>query len=185
MSAHPMELGQSSNEHPHPTNADREASPPGQAAGGTGQSIPEYIEPELCTLVDETPRGDQGGGEIKLDGYRMQARVSGVNTVLRLRKGLDWTHRFPEITNACNDIPDCIIRQGKSALSINRGCLAFRVSRCPQQITDSRSRNIRAHIGNPLGFTPIRLECGYFKPTPIVPDHNLPSPSPVVLPPRT
>jgi bifunctional non-homologous end joining protein LigD len=71
--------------------------------------MPDYIDPQLCTLVDKVPRGDEWVHEIKLDGYRIQAKTLGVNTVLRSRKGLDWTHRFPEIANACNDLPDCII----------------------------------------------------------------------------
>jgi bifunctional non-homologous end joining protein LigD len=74
-----------------------------------GQAMLDYIEPQLCTLVDEVPKGEGWAHEIELDGYRMQARVSGVNTVLRSRQGLDWTQRFPEIANSCNELPDCII----------------------------------------------------------------------------
>lgn len=70
--------------------------------------MPEYIGPQLCTLVDEAP----GAGwvhEIKFDGYRMQGRTQRGSSVLRSRKGLDWTNRFPEIAEACCELPDSIV----------------------------------------------------------------------------
>jgi bifunctional non-homologous end joining protein LigD len=70
--------------------------------------MPQYIEPQLCALVDEPP----GGGwvhEIKLDGYRIQARIERRKAVLRSRKGLDWTHRFQEIATDCEKLANCII----------------------------------------------------------------------------
>lgn len=70
--------------------------------------MPDYIEPQLCTLTDEAP-GRGWVHEIKFDGYRIQARIEGHTCVLRSRKGLDWTHRFPEIGRACEVLPDCII----------------------------------------------------------------------------
>lgn len=73
-----------------------------------GARMPEYIEPQLCTLTDDVP-GDGWVYEIKFDGYRIQARVEGGTAVLRSRKGLDWTHRFPEIARQCEGLPDCIV----------------------------------------------------------------------------
>jgi bifunctional non-homologous end joining protein LigD len=72
-------------------------------------AMPDFIEPQLCTLVDRPPAGEWVH-EIKFDGYRIQARVAGGKATLRSRKGLDWTHRFPEIAAACCELlPDCII----------------------------------------------------------------------------
>lgn len=70
--------------------------------------MPEFVEPQLCTLVDRPP-GRGWLHEIKLDGYRIQARVAAGKATLRSRKGLDWSHRFPEIAAACGELPDCII----------------------------------------------------------------------------
>ena len=80
--------------------------------------MPEYIEPQLCTLVDQAP-GRGWVHEIKFDGYRMQGRIAGGVCVLRSRKGLDWTHRFEEIAAACADLPDCIIDGEICALDKN------------------------------------------------------------------
>jgi bifunctional non-homologous end joining protein LigD len=70
--------------------------------------MPDFIEPQLALLVDEVP-SEGWVHEIKFDGYRMQGRVSNGKCILRSRKGLDWTHRFPEIVKACEKLPDCII----------------------------------------------------------------------------
>jgi bifunctional non-homologous end joining protein LigD len=70
--------------------------------------MPEYVEPQLALLVETVPSLGWVH-EIKFDGYRMQARVERGRCVMRSRKGLDWTSRFPEIAAACAKLPDCII----------------------------------------------------------------------------
>ncbi|MET0659760.1 MAG: non-homologous end-joining DNA ligase, partial [Steroidobacteraceae bacterium] len=77
-------------------------------ANGT-RPPPGFIEPELCKSVDRPPAGDGWGHEVKLDGYRLQLRVARGEVTLKTRKGLDWTHKFPEIAAAVGDLPDCLI----------------------------------------------------------------------------
>jgi len=74
-----------------------------------GVPMPEFIKPQLCLLVDRPPVGDEWAHEIKLDGYRLQLRVTDGKAELRTRKGLDWTHRFKSIAEAAAALPDCII----------------------------------------------------------------------------
>lgn len=71
--------------------------------------MPEFVAPQLCRLVDEPPVGSVWVHEIKFDGYRMQLRVANGKAVLRTRKALDWTQRFPEIAHEAQSFPDCII----------------------------------------------------------------------------
>ncbi len=71
--------------------------------------MPEFVEPELCKPVDRPPASGNWGHEIKLDGYRMQLRVEDGEAVLRTRKGLDWSEKFPEIVAASAQLPDCLI----------------------------------------------------------------------------
>ena len=78
----------------------------GQTASGT---MPPFVEPALCELVDRPAPGPDWIHEVKFDGYRMQLRVEHGSSVLRSRKGLDWTHSFPEIADAGEPLPDCII----------------------------------------------------------------------------
>src|SRR5690606_33534950 len=46
------------------------------------------------------PNGDDWLHEIKYDGYRLQASVSGQRVRLYTRKGLDWTGKFTQIAQA-------------------------------------------------------------------------------------
>jgi bifunctional non-homologous end joining protein LigD len=75
----------------------------------TKAELPDFIEPQLCRTVDRPTNQPGWVHEIKFDGYRMQARISGGATVLRTRKGLDWTSRFPEIATACQGLSETII----------------------------------------------------------------------------
>jgi bifunctional non-homologous end joining protein LigD len=59
-----------------------------------------FVEPALCTPIERPPVGDQWLHEIKYDGYRLQAAVSGASVRLYTRTGLDWTNRFASIARA-------------------------------------------------------------------------------------
>ena len=62
--------------------------------------LPAFIEPELATLVDGPPGGPNWVHEVKLDGYRMAARIEDGAVTLVTRSGLDWTRKFPTIAKA-------------------------------------------------------------------------------------
>lgn len=81
--------------------------------------VPDFIEPELCKLVERPPEGDEWGHEAKLDGYRMQLRVDAHEATLKTRKGLDWTDRFQPLAAAAAKLPDCIIDSEVAALDAN------------------------------------------------------------------
>ncbi len=71
--------------------------------------MPDFIEPQLCHSVERPPSGEGWLHEIKFDGYRVQVRIEGGRAVVRTRKGLDWTARFPGVTRACAALQDGII----------------------------------------------------------------------------
>jgi bifunctional non-homologous end joining protein LigD len=58
-------------------------------------SLPRWIEPQLCKLATKAPSGPQWVHEIKLDGYRMAARIEDGMVKLPTRSGLDWTAKYP------------------------------------------------------------------------------------------
>ena len=62
--------------------------------------MPDFVEPQLATVIERPPGGAGWIHELKLDGYRMQLRVEDGDARLRTRKGLDWTEKFPEIAEA-------------------------------------------------------------------------------------
>ena len=81
--------------------------------------LPEFIEPQLCQSTERPPSGPGWVHEIKFDGYRIQARIIGGKAVLRTRKGLDWTDKFPAIADASSGLPDVIIDGEIVALDAN------------------------------------------------------------------
>ncbi len=60
----------------------------------------EFVAPALCTPVELPPDGGKWLHEVKYDGYRLQAAVSGGAVRLYTRTGLDWTARFARIADA-------------------------------------------------------------------------------------
>jgi bifunctional non-homologous end joining protein LigD len=61
---------------------------------------PAFVEPALARLVKAPPRGDGWVHEIKIDGYRIQARVVEGSVQLLTRSGLDWTATYPGVAAA-------------------------------------------------------------------------------------
>ena len=55
------------------------------------------LEAQFPTLADAAPEGDGWLHEIKLDGYRMLARIAGGRAQFISRNGKDWTAKFPEL----------------------------------------------------------------------------------------
>jgi bifunctional non-homologous end joining protein LigD len=60
--------------------------------------VPDFIAPELPTLVDRPPEGPEWLHEVKLDGYRMLCRIANRRVQFLSRNGQDWTHRFMALT---------------------------------------------------------------------------------------
>ncbi|OBY89811.1 ATP-dependent DNA ligase [Pseudomonas sp. AU11447] len=67
-------------------------------------SLSAAISPELATLVDAPPAGDWRY-EIKLDGYRLLARLDGGQVKLLTRNGHDWSKKLPELCSALAALP--------------------------------------------------------------------------------
>jgi bifunctional non-homologous end joining protein LigD len=62
--------------------------------------LPAFVTPQLATLVAEAPPGEGWLYEIKYDGYRLLARLSGREVRLFTRNGKDWTARLPHLAKA-------------------------------------------------------------------------------------
>ena len=57
--------------------------------------LPAWITPQLCQPVETAPSGPQWLHEIKLDGFRMSARIEDGRVQLLTRTGLDWSAKYP------------------------------------------------------------------------------------------
>ena len=71
--------------------------------------MPDFVAPQLCASVERPPSGEAWCHEIKFDGYRVQLRIEAGEAVLKTRKGLDWTDKFPAIAAAGRRLPDALI----------------------------------------------------------------------------
>ena len=58
-------------------------------------ALPRFVPPQLSQPVEKPPSGPQWLHEIKLDGYRMAARIDNGRAQLLTRTGLDWTEKCP------------------------------------------------------------------------------------------
>jgi DNA ligase D-like protein (predicted ligase) len=65
-----------------------------------GDPLSPFVAPQLSQLVEKPPSGPQWLHEIKLDGYRMAARIDNGHVQLLTRTGLDWTHKYPSAASA-------------------------------------------------------------------------------------
>ncbi|MBC9206247.1 DNA ligase D [Roseomonas aerophila] len=78
-------------------------------ARGASLAPGQFVPPQLCASAAEAPMGPGWVHEVKLDGYRLQAHISGGEARLLTRSGLDWTARFPETAAALGQLQDSIL----------------------------------------------------------------------------
>ncbi|MGZ9030916.1 MAG: DNA ligase D [Burkholderiaceae bacterium] len=73
------------------------------------EPMPDFIAPQLATLVSDAPSEPGWAFEVKYDGYRMLARCEGKDVRLVSRNGNDWTARLAPLAAAMarNKLGDC------------------------------------------------------------------------------
>lgn len=73
--------------------------------GAPKEKLPAFLKPQLAQQATAPPGNDGWLYELKLDGYRIQARKDGDTVELLTRTGLDWTHRMPTIAKQVAALP--------------------------------------------------------------------------------
>ncbi len=74
-------------------------------AGARKSKLPAFVRPQLATLVDSVPQGDEWLHEIKFDGYRILCRIDEGRATFLTREEQDWTRRFGSLVEAAQDLP--------------------------------------------------------------------------------
>ena len=70
-----------------------------------GVPLPPFVPPQLSQPIEKPPSGPQWLHEIKLDGYRMAARIDNGRAQLLTAPG-DWTAKYPSaIAALANRLP--------------------------------------------------------------------------------
>ncbi|MFL6428325.1 MAG: DNA ligase D [Acidobacteriaceae bacterium] len=90
------------------------------------ESLPKFIPPQLASTSEQPPTGKDWLHELKLDGYRMQARLEGGKVQLLTRSGLDWTHRMRSLATALETLPaKAALLDGEVIVLDERGISSF------------------------------------------------------------
>jgi bifunctional non-homologous end joining protein LigD len=66
---------------------------------GKKSELPQFVTPQLATLVTEPPKTGKWLYEVKHDGYRMLARLTNRDARLFTRSGKDWTEKLPQLSS--------------------------------------------------------------------------------------
>jgi bifunctional non-homologous end joining protein LigD len=74
---------------------------------------PAFHSPQLATLVDAVPAGNQWLHEVKYDGYRALLSIGARGPRIYTRSGLDWTDKFPGIADAAQSLPGSALIDGE------------------------------------------------------------------------
>jgi bifunctional non-homologous end joining protein LigD len=84
----------------------KRSAPPAVKAGPSrrGVPLPAFIPPQLCQPVEKPPSGPRWLHKIKLDGFRMAARLDHGRGQLLTRTGLDWTDKCPSAIAALANV---------------------------------------------------------------------------------
>ena len=94
--------------------------------GAAKSKLPDFVPFSLATLYDQAPSGPDWLHEIKLDGYRMQARLDHGKVRLLTRKQQDWTHRFAPVAQAVAALPaDTALLDGEVVVEDDNGISSF------------------------------------------------------------
>lgn len=88
--------------------------------------LPRSIDVQLATLADQPPQGKEWLHELKFDGYRLVARLDDGKAQLFTRNHLDWTHRYPPIAAALDQLElESAILDGEVVVQLESGVTSF------------------------------------------------------------
>jgi len=96
------------------------------------EKLPDFIGPQLAKASTAPPAGGDWVHELKLDGYRIQIQLrsstgpSRKRVALLTRKGLDWTHRMPDLARVAEQLPcESAILDGEAVVLDEKGATSF------------------------------------------------------------
>jgi bifunctional non-homologous end joining protein LigD len=96
------------------------------------EKFPAFIPPQLAKASTAPPASDGWVHELKLDGYRIQIHIRPGDgsrkkrISLLTRKGLDWTHRMPDLARAAEQVPcEAAVLDGETVVLDEKGATSF------------------------------------------------------------
>lgn len=117
----------------------------GTLPGARRAPLPDFVAPQLATLVSDVPAGDEWLHEIKLDGYRLLARISRRGVRLLSRNGNEWTQRFPAIAEAARGLGRIdLLLDGEAVVLDERGISRFQALQ--NVLRSGRSADVKYYV---------------------------------------
>ncbi|MGL6162263.1 DNA ligase D [Microbulbifer sp.] len=114
---------------------------PSELDGARRAKLPRGIKPQLATPAREVPSRGEWIYEIKLDGYRLLARVERGEVRLITRNGQDWTGRFPALAEALEALPvDSALLDGEVVAMDSNGISRF--GRLQEALSSGRTAHL-------------------------------------------
>jgi bifunctional non-homologous end joining protein LigD len=126
--------------------------------GARKAAMPEFVPPQLATLVDKPPTGDDWIHELKFDGYRLLCHLHRGSVRFWTRNQNDWTAKFTHVGKAVKALPvKSVILDGEIVALDASGRASFQ--RLQQSINKGASGGLLFHIFDLIyidGFSLIR-----------------------------
>jgi bifunctional non-homologous end joining protein LigD len=103
-----------------------DSDPPASKSRHAKGRPPQFVAPELATLVTAPPAGDDWLHEIKYDGYRALAAIGGGRVRIFTRSGQDWTAKFAGVARSLQDLDvQCALLDGEIVALDEKGRSSF------------------------------------------------------------
>ena len=113
--------------------------------GARKAALPEFIQPQLATLVDKPPSGDAWLHELKLDGYRLLCHIDRGQVRFWTRNRKDWTAKFPALGKAVKALRlKSAILDGEVVALDAEGRASFQ--KLQQQINKNSAAGLMFHV---------------------------------------
>lgn len=113
--------------------------------GARKAPMPEFVPPQLATLVDKPPAGEEWFHELKLDGYRLICHLNGAHVRFWTRNQKDWTAKFPALVKAVKALRvKSAILDGEVVALDAKGRASFQ--KLQQQINKNQAAGLMFHI---------------------------------------
>ena len=94
--------------------------------GARKSAMPNFVAPQLATLVKSPPAEDGWLHELKFDGYRMLCHLARGKVRFWSRNKIDWTSKFPGVAKAIKSVKATnAIIDGEIVMVDSRGRTSF------------------------------------------------------------
>src|ERR1051325_5189984 len=113
--------------------------------GARKAAMPEFVPPQLATLTDKPPSGDEWFHELKFDGYRLLCHLERRQVRFWTRNRKDWTAKFANVGKAVKALPiKSAILDGEIVALDSAGRASFQ--RLQQSINKGSAAGLIFHI---------------------------------------